>query len=100
MNYKTTQKLLSKREKLQEDLEKNILLSSENFKITDIPLGIFIGFLMVGVCLWIPVLGWAMIPFIIIACPFVGSHIRKDIAKKKIKKIKEELDNISIVLKD
>ncbi len=98
MNKKTEERLVKKRDKLQEELEKYILLSSEGFKALDIPLGIFAGFLGIGICVWIPVVGWVLIPLIVIMCPFIGTHLRKEDSKKKVKKLKEELENISIVL--
>jgi hypothetical protein len=94
------ERLLKKRVKLQAELEKNILLSSEGFKATDIFLGIFTGLLGIGICFWIPVVGWILTPIIVIACPFIGTHLRQENSKKEVKKLKEELENISIILKE
>lgn len=98
MNERTIKKLSKKKEKLQKELEKNLLLSSEGFKPSDIIIGVVVGFVVAGFFLWIPVLGWIMAPIIIIISPFMGTTIRKNEAKKKLKKIREELRDISFLL--
>ena len=100
MRQKLKTKLSKKRKKIQEELEKKIFLSSEGFKISDIFLGIFVGLMGAGLCFWIPVIGWILIPIILVLSPFIGTHLRQENAKKEAKKLKEELENISIILKD
>ena len=97
---KRKDKLISKQSKLQEELEKKIFLSSEGFKISDVFLGFFVGLMGAGLCFWIPVIGWILIPIILVLSPFIGTHLRQENAKKEVKKLKEELENISIILKD
>ena len=97
---KRSDKLILRQKKLREELEKKIFLSSESFKISDIFLGIFAGLIVISFCFWIPVIGWILIPIILVISPFMGTHIRQENAKKEIKKLKEELENISIILKD
>lgn len=100
MRQKLKTKLSKKRKKIQEELEKKIFLSSEGFKISDIFLGVFVGLMGAGLCFWIPVIGWILIPIILVLSPFIGTHLRQENAKKEVKKLKEELENISIILKD
>ena len=97
---KRNDKLILKQKKLREELEKKIFLSSDGFKISDIFLGVFAGLIGVGFCFWIPVIGWILIPIILVVSPLIGTHLRQENAKKEVKKLKEELENISIILKE
>ena len=99
MICKSKTNLTRKRQKVQEELERQILLSSEGFKVSDIFLGVFGGLLSIGICFWIPVIGWILIPIIVVLSPFLGTHVRQENAKKQVKKLKETLENISIILK-
>ena len=79
-----------------EELEKKIQDLQEfyekGFQIVDIFYGLITTFLCCGLLIWIPILGWVLIPFVLVIFPFFGTHFRKKSCLGQIKRLKKTRD--------
>lgn len=98
MNNKRKQKLIEKKEMLESSLEHYRILSVEDFKWSDPLFGAFGGLLLMGIFMWIPIIGWVLMPFCIPVGAFMGTKIRQDSNSKKAEKAEKELEKIVSVL--
>lgn len=95
---KKKDRLLKKKEVLKNELNRASLYSVASFNPIDLIFGILWGLISICICIWIPILGWVLIPIIIIICPFIGTYIRQKYFKKKAAKLQESLNCIDTTL--
>jgi hypothetical protein len=98
MNIKKEKRLLEQKREILDNIKKNQMSAAGGFQISDIFLGALAGLLGIGICLWIPVIGWIMIPFIAILFPFLGTHFRQKIAEGELTKLRKKLEYIEDLL--
>lgn len=83
------------KEKLERELNKYQILSVDEFRFSDIFIGLFISLFMVSIFMWIPVIGWIMIPISIIMSFGMAVSARQKAAQKQVDKIKKKLDTLN-----